>query len=43
MRRRLGVLTAGTSRRYMNIGGCILGRRLAILGSGDIGMIMALG
>lgn len=36
-----GILTAGTCQRYVNIEGFIPGRRFVILGSGDIGMIMA--
>lgn len=36
-----GIMTAGTLQRYMNIEGLIPGRKAVILGSGDIGMIMA--
>lgn len=36
-----GVLTAGTAQRYMNIEGYMPGRKFVILGSGDIGLIMA--
>lgn len=36
-----GIMTAGTVQRYMNIEGLIPGRKAVILGSGDIGMIMA--
>ena len=36
-----GVLTAGTAQRYINIDGLVPGREVVILGSGDIGMIMA--
>ena len=36
-----GVFTAGTAQRYMNIEGYMVGRRVVILGSGDIGLIMA--
>jgi NADPH-dependent 2,4-dienoyl-CoA reductase/sulfur reductase-like enzyme len=36
-----GILTAGTCQRYVNMEGFIPGRRFVILGSGDIGMIMA--
>jgi NADPH-dependent 2,4-dienoyl-CoA reductase/sulfur reductase-like enzyme len=36
-----GILTAGTCQRYVNIDGYIPGERFVILGSGDIGMIMA--
>ena len=36
-----GVFTAGTAQRYMNLEGYMVGRRVLILGSGDIGLIMA--
>lgn len=36
-----GVLTAGAAQRYVNIEGYMVGRRVVILGSGDIGLIMA--
>lgn len=36
-----GVLTAGTAQRFVNVEGYIPGKRVVILGSGDIGMIMA--
>ncbi|QNM06538.1 NAD(P)/FAD-dependent oxidoreductase [Qiania dongpingensis] len=39
--RPAGIWTAGTAQRYMNLEGCLVGRRVWILGSGDIGMIMA--
>ncbi len=39
--RPAGVITAGAAQRYMNIEGLIPGRSVVILGSGDIGMIMA--
>lgn len=39
--RPAGVLTAGAAQRYMNIEGYMVGRRVIILGSGDIGLIMA--
>ncbi len=39
--RPAGVLTAGTAQRYVNIEGYMPGRRIVILGSGDIGLIMA--
>jgi len=39
--RPAGVLTAGTAQRLVNIEGYIPGRRTVIIGSGDIGMIMA--
>lgn len=36
-----GVLTAGLAQRFVNLMGWLPGRRTAILGSGDIGLIMA--
>ncbi len=39
--RPAGVLTAGTAQRYINLEGYMVGRRAVILGSGDIGLIMA--
>ncbi|MBR4185592.1 MAG: FAD-dependent oxidoreductase [Clostridia bacterium] len=36
-----GVYTAGCAQRYINIEGYMPGRRVVILGSGDIGLIMA--
>ncbi len=39
--RPAGVLTAGAAQLYMNIEGYHIGRRAVILGSGDIGLIMA--
>lgn len=39
--RPAGVLTAGAAQRYVNIDGYLPGRRVVILGSGDIGLIMA--
>ncbi|MCL2487473.1 MAG: NAD(P)/FAD-dependent oxidoreductase [Oscillospiraceae bacterium] len=39
--RPAGVFTAGTAQRYVNIDGLMPGRRAVILGSGDIGLIMA--
>lgn len=39
--RPAGVFTAGTVQRFVNIEGFIPGKRFVILGSGDIGMIMA--
>lgn len=39
--RPAGVMTAGTAQRLVNIHGHMPGKRFAILGSGDIGMIMA--
>ncbi len=39
--RPAGIYTAGTAQRYLNIEGYMVGRRVVILGSGDIGLIMA--
>lgn len=39
--RPAGIYTAGTAQRLVNIEGCLPGRRVVILGSGDIGLIMA--
>lgn len=39
--RPAGVYTAGTAQRFVNVEGWMPGRRFVILGSGDIGMIMA--
>ena len=39
--RPAGVLTAGTAQRYINIDGYHIGKNIVILGSGDIGLIMA--
>ncbi len=39
--RPAGVFTAGTAQRYVNINGYLPGKRVVILGSGDIGLIMA--
>ena len=36
-----GILTAGAAQRYVNIEGYMVGKRVVILGSGDIGLIMA--
>lgn len=36
-----GVFTAGTAQRYLNLEGYMCGKRVVILGSGDIGLIMA--
>lgn len=40
-RRPAGIFSAGTAQRYINIDGYIPGRKAVILGSGDIGLIMA--
>ncbi|MBP0972845.1 MAG: FAD-dependent oxidoreductase [Oscillospiraceae bacterium] len=39
--RQAGVYTAGTAQRLMNIEGYMVGKEAVILGSGDIGLIMA--
>lgn len=39
--RPAGVWTAGTAQRYLNMDGYLVGKKVFILGSGDIGMIMA--
>lgn len=39
--RPAGVITAGTAQRYTNIEGYLPGKEVVILGSGDIGLIMA--
>ncbi len=39
--RSSGILTAGTAQRYVNIEGYMPGKKVVILGSGDIGLIMA--
>jgi len=39
--RPAGVYTAGTAQRWVNVEGYMPGERYVILGSGDIGMIMA--
>ncbi len=36
-----GVLTAGAAQKYLNIEGYLVGKKVFILGSGDIGLIMA--
>ena len=36
-----GIFTAGTAQRFVNKEGYMVGRKVVILGSGDIGMIMA--
>lgn len=36
-----GVMTAGSAQRYINMEGYLPGKRAVILGSGDIGLIMA--
>lgn len=39
--RPAGIYTAGTAQRYVNMEGYMVGKRVLILGSGDIGLIMA--
>jgi NADPH-dependent 2,4-dienoyl-CoA reductase/sulfur reductase-like enzyme len=39
--RPAGVYTAGTAQRWVNVEGFMPGKKFVILGSGDIGMIMA--
>ena len=36
-----GIMTAGTAQKYVNIDGYMPGHEVVILGSGDIGLIMA--
>lgn len=40
-RRPSGILTAGTAQRFVNMEGYLPGKQVVILGSGDIGLIMA--
>ncbi len=39
--RPAGVITAGTAQKLINIDGYMVGKKVVILGSGDIGLIMA--
>ena len=39
--RASGIMTAGTAQKYVNIDGYMPGQKIVILGSGDIGLIMA--
>ena len=39
--RAAGIMTAGTAQKYVNIDGYMPGKTVVILGSGDIGLIMA--
>lgn len=39
--RPAGIFTAGTAQRYVNVDGFVPGKEVVILGSGDVGMIMA--
>lgn len=36
-----GIMTAGLAQKYLNIDGYLVGKKVFILGSGDIGLIMA--
>lgn len=36
-----GIMTAGAAQRYVNMEGYMVGKKVVILGSGDIGLIMA--
>lgn len=40
-KRPAGILTAGSAQRYINMEGYMVGKKAFILGSGDIGLIMA--
>ncbi len=40
-KRLSGIMTAGLAQRYLNIDGYLVGKKVLILGSGDIGLIMA--
>ena len=39
--RAAGIMTAGTAQKYVNLDGYMPGKKIVILGSGDIGLIMA--
>ncbi|MGX7030105.1 NAD(P)/FAD-dependent oxidoreductase [Vagococcus zengguangii] len=39
--RPAGIMTAGAAQRYVNMEGYMVGKKVVILGSGDIGLIMA--
>ena len=39
--RPAGIFTAGTAQRLINIDGLMVGKKVVVLGSGDIGLIMA--
>ena len=39
--RPAGIYSAGTAQKYVNVKGLLPGKRVVILGSGDIGLIMA--
>ncbi|MGF2144273.1 NAD(P)/FAD-dependent oxidoreductase [Vagococcus fluvialis] len=36
-----GIMTAGAAQRYVNMEGFMVGKKVVILGSGDIGLVMA--
>jgi NADPH-dependent 2,4-dienoyl-CoA reductase/sulfur reductase-like enzyme len=40
-KRLAGIMNAGMAQRYLNIDGYMVGKKVIILGSGDIGLIMA--
>jgi len=40
-KRLTGIMNAGMAQRYLNIDGYMVGKKVIILGSGDIGLIMA--
>lgn len=40
-KRLKGIMTAGSAQRYLNVEGYLVGKKVFILGSGDIGLIMA--
>lgn len=39
--RPAGIMTAGAAQRYVNMEGYMVGKKVVILGSGDIGLVMA--
>ncbi|MBF0546111.1 MAG: FAD-dependent oxidoreductase [Candidatus Riflebacteria bacterium] len=39
--RPAGVMNAGSAQRYLNMEGYMVGKRIVVLGSGDIGLIMS--
>ena len=39
--RPAGIFTAGTSQRFVNMEGYMVGKNIVLLGSGDVGLIMA--
>lgn len=39
--RPAGIFTAGTAQRFVNMEGYMVGKKIVVLGSGDIGLIMA--